>query len=244
MNTYPDSHGDSDADLPVTERTTVHRYKWLQRTDRASLHAILDDGLVAHVGFSTPSGPAVIPMAYARDGDSLLMHGSTGAGVNRAGGSGIEMAATITILDGLVFATSLYDSTLNYRCVCAFGVAEAVADDAREEAVRLISERLMPDRWSEVRPPTRKELAATKILRLPLDTASVKVRTGPPSGEPEAGIWTGELPLFQQAGLPIPQLGVRIATPPSVSKAQQSFSADRESALSGEYQPSPLESER
>lgn len=228
MTSDVDSIVDSEADLEVSDRTAVHRYKWLQRIDRESLLAVLDEGLVAHVGFTTPAGPAVIPMAYARDGDSLLMHGSTGAGLNRAGSTGIELAATVTILDGLVYATSLYESTLNYRCVCVFGVAEPVADDEREPAMRLISERLMPGRWSEVRPPTRKELAATRVLRLGLATASVKIRSGPPTDEPEPGVWTGELPLFQQAGAPLPQPGVAADLPGSLLQARQAFSARAE----------------
>jgi len=202
----------------------------LQRTERESLLAVLDEGLVAHVGFATPAGPSVIPMAYARDGNSLLMHGSTAAGVNRSAVTGIEMAATVTILDGFVYAATLYDSTLNYRCVCVFGVAEPVADDEREHAMRLISERLMPGRWAEVRPPTRKELAATRVLRLTLATSSIKIRSGPPTGDPKPGVWTGELPLFQRTGSPVPQPGAATDIPGSLLEAQRAFSARGESA--------------
>ncbi len=206
--------------LPIDDRTKVHRYHWLQLTERSDLYDVLDAGLVAHVGFVTDAGPMVIPMAYARDGDSLLMHGSTAAGVNRGAGAGLDLAVTITILDGLVYAASLYDSTLNYRCATVFGRAEPVPDAQKETAVRLISERLMPGRWAEVRPPTKKELAATRVLRLSLESASVKVRSGPPSDEPEPGVWTGELPLHTSVGVPIRQAGVTAEVPESVSAAQ------------------------
>lgn len=205
----------------MTERTTVHRYAQFQRTSRADLHAVLDEGLVAHVGFQTSHGPVVIPMAYARDGEFLLMHGSTGSGLGMAGGGGIELAVTVTILDGLVYASSLYDSTLNYRCATIFGAAVPVSDEERLAAVKLISDRLMPGRWDEVREPLRKELAATKVLRLPLDLASVKVRGGAPETAPEPGLWTGELPIVTRVTAPITQPGSDAPVPESVARAAE-----------------------
>ena len=202
----------SDDSLPLVERTTVHRYAQYQVASRADLRAVLDEGLVAHVGFQTEHGPVVIPMAYARDGDFLLMHGSTGAGLGRS-------AVTVTILDGLVYASSLYDSTLNYRCATIFGTAVPVGEEERLAAVKLISNRLMPGRWDEVRPPTRKELAATKVIKLPLDLASVKIRGGLPDTDPEAGLWTGELPIVTRAGIPVTQPGADPGIPASVTAA-------------------------
>src|SRR5215472_5606742 len=105
--------GEISAHLPLTQRTTVHRYAQFQRTSRADLYRVLDEGLVAHVGFQASQGTVVIPMAYARDGESMLMHGSTGSGLGMSVGADVELAVTITILDGLVYASSLYDSTLN-----------------------------------------------------------------------------------------------------------------------------------
>lgn len=207
--------------LPIDSRTQVHRYKQYQRTDRDELYQVLDAGLVAHIGFAGEAGPMVIPMAYARDGDSLLVHGSTGAGVNRGAVAGAELAATITILDGLVYAASLFDSTLNYRCAIVYGKAADVPGAEKERALRLISERLMPGRWDEVRPPTAKELAATCVLSLPLRTASVKIRSGPPEDEPQSGTWTGELPFAMSVGDPRVQPGVDTAEPPSVSQARR-----------------------
>lgn len=205
----------------MTERTTVHRYAQFQRTSRADLHAVLDEGLVAHVGFMTERGPIVIPMAYARDGEFLLMHGSTGSGLGMAGGAGIDLAVTVTILDGLVYASSLYDSTLNYRCATIFGTAIPVSDEERLDAVKLISDRLMPGRWDEVREPLKKELAATKVLKLPLDLASVKIRGGAPETDPEPGLWTGELPIVTRAAAPIAQPGSDAPVPASVTRAAE-----------------------
>jgi nitroimidazol reductase NimA-like FMN-containing flavoprotein (pyridoxamine 5'-phosphate oxidase superfamily) len=209
------------ASLPLTDRTTVHRYPQFQRTSRSDLYSVLDEGLVAHVGFTTERGPLVIPMAYARDGEFLLMHGSTGSGLGVAGGQGIDLAVTVTIVDGLVYASSLYDSTLNYRCATVFGTALAVSDSERYDAVKLISDRLMPGRWDEVRAPLKKELAATKVLKLPLDLASVKIRGGAPETDLEPGLWTGELPIVTRAAAPIAQPGSDAPVPASVTRAAE-----------------------
>jgi hypothetical protein len=213
----------SDDYLPLTERTTVNRYAEYQTTSRADLDRVLDEGLVAHVGFQAASGPVVIPMAYARDGEYLYMHGSTGSGLGMSGGAGVDLAVTVTILDGLVYASNLYDSTLNYRCAMIFGTSEPVGEDERYEALKLISARLMPDRWDEVREPLKKELAATKVLKLPLTQASCKVRGGPPDTDPEPGLWTGEVPIVTRAGEPVTQDGADPILPPSVASATRAL---------------------
>ncbi len=213
----------SDDYLPLTDRTTVHRYDEYQTTSRADLHHVLDEGLVAHAGFQTAHGPVVIPMAYARDGEYLYMHGSTGSGLGMSGGAGVDLAVTVTILDGLVYASSLYDSTLNYRCAMIFGTSEPVGEDERYEALKLISGRLMPGRWDEVREPLKKELAATKVLKVSLTQASCKIRGGPPDTDPEPGLWTGEVPIVTRAGEPIAQEGADPAPPPSVARAAKAL---------------------
>jgi len=205
---------------PLTE---VNRLKELQRHDRDDLYAVLDAALIEHVGFVRDGFPIIIPMAYCRDGDSILVHGSTGAGVNKAARARVRMSATVTILDGLVYERSLFDSTVNYRSVMAFGEAAAVPDEGREEAVRKISERLMPGRWAEVPVPTRKELAATYVLRLPLDRASVKIRSGGPSYDPTPGLWTGHVPIYAAIGAPITQAGVDAPVSASVPGATVAF---------------------
>jgi uncharacterized protein len=211
--------------LPASERTTVHRYPEMQSRRRSDLYHVLDAGLVAHVGFRAEHGPVVIPMAYARGGEYLYLHGSTGSGLGMAGDAGIDLAVTVTIVDGLVYASSLYDSTFNYRCAMVFGTAIPVSDQERYDAVKLISDRLMPGRWEEVREPTKKELAATRVLKLPLATSSVKIATGAPDTDVIEGLWTGELPIVTRVLAPVPQPGVDAAVPPSVISAAASLGA-------------------
>lgn len=194
--------------LPITDETKVHRYKWLQRTERSDLMEVLHAGLIAHVGFVHNDRPMVIPMAYAVSGDHLLMHGSTGAGLNRDAKAGTDLVATISICDGLVYAQNLFDSTLNYRCAMVMGNAIPVNGDEKREAIKAISERLMPGRWDEVVPPTARQMAATFILKLPLDRASVKIRAGAPDDEPVPGIWTGYVPMVTTVLDPVPQDGI------------------------------------
>ncbi|HUN32595.1 MAG TPA: pyridoxamine 5'-phosphate oxidase family protein [Trebonia sp.] len=232
MSPEPATGGDS---LPTSERTTVHRYGEMQSWRREDLYAVLDEGLVAHVGFTAKHGPVVIPMAFARDREYLYMHGSTGSGLGMAGGAGVDLAVTVSIVDGLVYASSLFDSTFNYRCAMVFGTAVPVSEQERYEAVRLISERLMPGRWQEVREPTSKELAATKVLKLPLDTCSVKIFAGPPDTDVVDGLWTGELPIVTRVLAPVPQPGVDAPVPPSVERATAS--------LGGAARPTPMRNE-
>lgn len=218
-DTLPDPN-----ELPDTPDLQVHRYKWLQRRTKTDLHSVLDAGTIAHIGFVRPDGkPMVIPMAYARDGESLLMHGSSGAGLTKSAKTGVDLVATISIFDGLVYAQSLFDSTVNYRCAVVFGQADPVDADEREECIRKISDRLMPGRWNEVRPPTKRELAATYVLRLPLTNASVKVREGHPDDDPESGIWTGHVPFEYGIGAPLTQPGVDSPVPASVGEATQKW---------------------
>ncbi|MBC3760223.1 pyridoxamine 5'-phosphate oxidase family protein [Quadrisphaera sp. RL12-1S] len=191
----------------MTDRTRFTRYGHRQVTDRAALHDVLDTALVAHVAVvrETPAPAAVVlPIASARDGESLLLHGSTGGGLLRAAAAGQTVTATVTVLDGVVYARTVFDSSMNYRCAVVYGVPTVVPDEEKEEALRVLSEHLMPGRWEEVRRPTRRELAATLVLRLPLDEASVKVRAAGAS-EDEAedpGAWAGVLPLHTAVGAP------------------------------------------
>jgi nitroimidazol reductase NimA-like FMN-containing flavoprotein (pyridoxamine 5'-phosphate oxidase superfamily) len=203
--------------------TEIRRYAWLQRHDREDLYRVLDSGLIAHVGYVRDQVPVVIPMAYARDGHTILMHGSTGAGLSLTAKTGVTLSATVTILDGLVYEHSLYASTVNYRSAMVFGSAFAVEEAEREDAVRVISERLMPGRWAETPRPTKKELAATFILRLPLDFASVKIRSGGPSEGPVEGLWTGHVPIRSTIGTPVAQPGVTVPISDSVPAAIAHF---------------------
>jgi nitroimidazol reductase NimA-like FMN-containing flavoprotein (pyridoxamine 5'-phosphate oxidase superfamily) len=194
-------------DLAVTDRTRLTRMPERQRTDRAELHAILDEALIAHVGIVRDGLPLVLPMGFGRGGDAIYLHGSTGSGIFRMMASGAPISVTVTHLDGLVYARSLFDSSMNYRSAVVFGVPTVVSDAAdKEEAMRIVADHLMPGRWEEVRPMTKRELAATLVLRLPLDEASVKVRAHGASETADDGedraVWAGVLPLRAAALAP------------------------------------------
>jgi nitroimidazol reductase NimA-like FMN-containing flavoprotein (pyridoxamine 5'-phosphate oxidase superfamily) len=209
--------GSEPVRLAVTERTKLHRESHLQVTERATLYEILDAGLVAHVAGCDGGLPVVLPVGYARDGDRLLLHGSTGAGLLRLAAGGAPLAVGVTLLDGLSFARSLFDSSMRYRSAVVFGTATRVPDEEKPAALRLLSERLMPGRWDEVRPPTAKELAGTLVLALPLAEASVKVSAGPPGDDDPTTVdpatWAGLLPLRTVAGDPVPAPDVPPGTP-------------------------------
>jgi nitroimidazol reductase NimA-like FMN-containing flavoprotein (pyridoxamine 5'-phosphate oxidase superfamily) len=189
----------------MTQRTRIRRLPEKTRIDRASLDAILDAALVAHVGIVDDGQPYVLPMACARDGDRLLIHGSTGSRTMRLMAHGAPVCATVTHLDALVLARSAFNSSMNYRSAVILGSA-TVVDDAIE-ALRILTEHLLPGRWEVLRPPTRKELAATTVVALPLTEWSVKVSDGPPDDEPDdlsADVWAGVVPLTTGFGAPIP----------------------------------------
>jgi uncharacterized protein len=207
---------------PPSARTTVKRRPDRGRYDRDQVHAVLDEGLVAHVGLATPEGPVVIPMLYARDGDRLLLHGSTASRLLR-GGKGTEMCVTVTLVDGLVLARSAFHHSMNYRSVVVFGQATAVADpDERRAALGVLVEHIVPGRTEETREPNDKELRSTLVLALPLDEASVKVRTGPPIAEDEdhdLPHWAGVVPVTTVFGEPepAPDLAAGIPVPGHVA---------------------------
>jgi uncharacterized protein len=189
--------GDESA-LSPTERSTVRRHPDRAQADRRALDAVLDSGLLAHVGFVDESGqPFVIPVAYARDGDRLLVHGSTGSRLLRHLATGAPACVTVTHIDGVVVARSAFNSSMNYRSALVFGSFRRLEGDDAAAAVDVITDHLIPGRVSEVRANTKKELAATMVLALDLSEASVKVRAGGPSDEPEdleAPVWAGVVP--------------------------------------------------
>jgi nitroimidazol reductase NimA-like FMN-containing flavoprotein (pyridoxamine 5'-phosphate oxidase superfamily) len=199
--------------LEATDRTTLDRVADRGSYDLATIHRILDEGLVAHVGFAVDGRPFVIPMAYARQGDRLLLHGSAISRLMRSLAEGVETCVTVTLLDGLVLARSLFHHSMNYRSVVVFGTARPIRD-AEEKTAALIalSERLVPGRSTEARGPSRKELAATEILALPLTEASAKIRTGPPKdpkSDLDLPVWAGVVPLALEAGPPEPAPDLR-----------------------------------
>ncbi|MFC4586198.1 pyridoxamine 5'-phosphate oxidase family protein [Sphaerisporangium corydalis] len=191
--------------LSTTPRTTLLRSKERARADASDLHAVLDAGLICHLGVVVDGSPRVIPTGYGRIGDTLYLHGSTGAVSLRGTG---EVCVTVTHLDGIVLARSAFHHSVNYRSAMVYGTPRVVRDDEERLAgLRAITEHLAPGQWDAVRPPDRKELAATTVLALSLAEASVKVRTGPPKDDEEdyaLPVWAGVLPLRVSWGTPEP----------------------------------------
>src|SRR5438067_6502370 len=163
-----------------SERTRVVREPQRGAYDRAQIDAILDAGLVCHLGFVHDGHPFVIPTLYGRVGDEVYVHGSSASRMLRTLKGGVDACLTVTLVDGLVLARSIFNHSINYRSVVVLGRAVEVDDpDEKVRALEAFGERILPGRWVEVRPPTSQELKATSILRLPLDEASAKVREGP-----------------------------------------------------------------
>lgn len=205
--------------LHRTERTTLKRLPQRGNYDRELINQILDEGFICHVGFVVDDEPFVIPTGYARVGDKLFIHGSQASRMLRTLEKGIDVCATVTLIDGLVLARSAFHHSMNYRSVVIFGRATIV--DEREEkiaALFALSEHMIPGRWADVRDPNERELQLTTVLSLPLTEASAKVRTGPPLDDKEdyeMDVWAGVIPLRLQAGTPIvdPRLKAEIAAP-------------------------------
>jgi hypothetical protein len=199
-------------DLSSTSRTALHRHRERGRADRDDLYAVLDAGLICHLGVIADGVPRVLPTGYGRLGDTLYLHGSSANATFMAGG-GQEVCVTVTHLDGLVCARSVFTHSMNYRSAMIFGAARLVTEDGeRMEALRVITEHLAPGQWSYARQPTRKELAATSVLALPLTEASVKIRAGGPSDEPEdcaSDRWAGVVPVTVRFGEPEPDTALR-----------------------------------
>src|ERR1700724_1567048 len=188
---------DSELPLSPTERSRLRRLRERGQSDRAELYSVLDAGLICHLGVVIDGAPVVLPTGYGRSGDTLFLHGSS-ANRSLISADGQEICVTVTHLDGLVCARSVFHHSMNYRSAMIFGTARLLTEDPeRVTALRAVTEQLVPGRWDHARPPTRKELAATAVLELPLDEASVKVRTGPPKDDPEdydTEIWAGVVP--------------------------------------------------
>ncbi|GIH77919.1 pyridoxamine 5'-phosphate oxidase family protein [Planobispora longispora] len=209
--------------LSTTSRTTLGRGKKRARTSRDDLYAVLDAGLICHLGVVVDGYPMVIPTGYGRIGDTLYLHGSTGAASLRAGGSGGEICVTVTHLDGIVLARSVFNHSVNYRSAMIYGRPRLVEDpEERLAGLRALTEQLAPGQWDAARPPTRKELAATTVLALSLEEASVKIRQGPPVDDEEdyaLPVWAGVLPLRTSWGVPEPDpaMTADLAVPEHIS---------------------------
>ena len=209
--------------LSPTPRSTVGRLRERATTDRSALDNVLDAGLICHLGFVCDGAPVVLPTGYGRDGDTLYLHGSTGARSLRSGAEGLPVCVTVTLVDGIVYARSAFHHSMNYRSAVIHGTARPVTEKtAKLHGLAVLTEALAPGSWEHSRQPSTKELAATTVLALDLMEASVKVRDAGPSDDPEDlaahGVWAGVLPLRQSWGVPEPAPYVAIAVPPHVAE--------------------------
>jgi uncharacterized protein len=199
-------------DLPRTPRTTHRRLANRGSHDRDLIHAILDEGLVCHVGFAVDGQPYVLPTTYARMGDRLVMHGSLSNRMFRALASGAPACVTVSLLDGLVLARSAFHHSMNYRSVVVLGVAQAVEGrEGKRAALEAIVEHVVPGRSRQARPPTDPEVDGTLVVAIPVVEASAKVRTGPPmddAADLTRDCWAGVIPLHLAAGEPVADANV------------------------------------
>ena len=196
--------------LSPTPRSTIRRGAGRARTDRSELYAVLDEGSICHLGVVVDGAPVVLPTVYGRVDDTLYLHGSTGARSLRGAAAGEPISVTVTLVDGVVHARSVFHFSMNYRCAVVHGVARPVTDpDERLLGLRAIVEQVAPGAWDHARSPNRRELAATAVLALDLAESSLKVRSGPPGDDEDdvrdrPGVWAGVVPVHTVAGEPQP----------------------------------------
>jgi len=218
-------------DLPLTSLTRVRRGAHHQRTDRAALYDVIDGALYGTVAIVRDDRPVALPVGIGRDGDDVLIHGSTGSDFFRRIAAGAPICLTVTHILGLTYARSLFDSSMRYRCAVVHAVASVVPPEEKEAALLALSEHLMPGRDADVRPMTTREIAATMVLRVPLAEASVKDNAGSlvevdDDGE-DRSVWAGMLPLRMTAGDPLtsPQTLAGTPIPMSVRRAAERIAA-------------------
>jgi nitroimidazol reductase NimA-like FMN-containing flavoprotein (pyridoxamine 5'-phosphate oxidase superfamily) len=219
-----------------TARTSVRRLPKRGVYDRAEVYKILDEAVICHVGFNDEAGrPVVIPTGYGRKDGRLYLHGSSASRMLRGVSTGIPVCVTVTLLDGMVLARSAFHHSMNYRSVVIFGEAAAVTgDEEKNEALRLISDHLVPGRWDEVRLPSAQELKATSVLFIDLNEVSAKVRTGGPADDEEdmqLPVWAGVIPLQLTPGKLVtdPNTQVHVDPPTYATNYRRPHVAGRES---------------
>ena len=188
--------------------TEVRREPERARYDRETIDAILDEAFICHVGFLDEGHPVVIPTIHVRVGDRLILHGSPASRMMRTVAMGAPVSVAATLFDGLVLARSVFNHSMNYRSVVLFGTGEVIDDPAEKlEAMRVFTEKILPGRWDDVRPPTDLEFRGTLMAAVPIDAASAKTRSGPPEDEDsDLGLdtWAGVIPYRLIPGEPVP----------------------------------------
>jgi uncharacterized protein len=203
----------------ITARNKVKRHPERGSYDSATIYPIIDEALICHVGFVQDGQPFVIPTLHARQADTILLHGAKGSRLLRHIEAGGDVCITITLLDGIVLARSVFSHSINYRSAVLFGRGQIVVEEAEcLRALEAFTERLIPGRWQDARPPNPVELKQTTIVAVAIEGASAKIRSGPPKdGEADLDlpVWAGVLPLHQVAGAPIadPQLSTEVDVP-------------------------------
>ncbi|MFD9603997.1 pyridoxamine 5'-phosphate oxidase family protein [Streptomyces sp. NPDC057908] len=209
--------------LPVTERTRHRRLREQGSRSRADLDAILDTGFLCHLGVVVDGAPMVVPTVYGADESTVYFHGSV-ASRSLLAAPNAPVCLTVTHVDGLVLARSVFEHGVNYRSAMIYGIPRAVTDpEEKLYGLRCLTEHAAAGQWGYARLPNRKELAATSLLALPLDEASVKVRTGPPDDgdgpDAELGLWAGVLPMRTEWGEPEPDpaLSEHVPVPPHIT---------------------------
>jgi nitroimidazol reductase NimA-like FMN-containing flavoprotein (pyridoxamine 5'-phosphate oxidase superfamily) len=202
-----------------TERTQVKRRSQRGCYDRETVHRILDEAFLCHVGFIADGRPVVIPTAYGRDGDRIYLHGAPLNRTLRAMADGLDVCVTVTLIDGLVLARSAFHHSINYRSVVIFGRAREVKDrEAKQRALRVFTDHVIRGRWEDVREPHQQETDGTLVVELPLEEVSAKIRSGPPiddAADMSLPVWAGVLPVALVTGAPVadPLMAEGIAAP-------------------------------
>lgn len=199
-----------------SERARVRRLPERGAYDEETIHSILDDAFLCHIGLATEDGPVVIPTLFGRIDNTIYVHGSPGSRLLRAIRDGAQVCVTASIADGLVLAKSLFHHSVNYRSVVAFGSGRVLEGEDAMDGLRAITEHSAPGRWDDARRPNAKEMRATKVIAIDIDEASAKVRTGPPQDDDEdlaLPVWTGVLPLSMERGEPVPDEHANVELP-------------------------------
>jgi nitroimidazol reductase NimA-like FMN-containing flavoprotein (pyridoxamine 5'-phosphate oxidase superfamily) len=193
--------------FPKTARNKVKRHPERGNYDAETIYPIVDEALICHVGFVQDNQPYVIPTLHARQDDTILLHGAKGSRLLRHIEAGGEVCISVTLIDGIVLARSVFNHSINYRSAVIFGTGYRIeGDEAQLQALEIFTERLIPGRWQDARPPNAVELKQTTIVAVTIESASAKVRTGPSRDSDEdldLPVWAGVLPLRQQSGTPI-----------------------------------------
>ncbi|MGH7782895.1 MAG: pyridoxamine 5'-phosphate oxidase family protein [Candidatus Binatia bacterium] len=193
--------------IKQTEKTRVRRLPKRGNYERETINGILDEAFICHVGFVVDGQPYVIPTGFVRIGDDFYIHGSSASRMLRSLSEGVEVCVTVTLIDGLVLARSAFHHSMNYRSVVILGTAALVTDNGeKSRALEAFTEHVVPGRWANVRWPSEAELKATSVLKLPIEEASAKVRTGGPVDDEEdyaMDVWAGVLPVELRSAEPI-----------------------------------------